>query len=73
MNIAFTQLQYWPSTQREHAVRLLLVLAERQRGVTTLYISKDGERMVTYVRIMLYYDLDIKIVPLEQTEIQEMR
>ena len=54
-------------------MRLLLVLAERQRGVTTLYISKDGERMVTYVRIMLYYDLDIKIVPLEQTEIQEMR
>jgi len=54
-------------------VRLLLVLAERQCGVTTFYISKDGERMVTYIRIMLYCDLGIKIVLLEQTKIQEVQ
>lgn len=59
--------------QREHALRQLLVLAERQCGVTTFYISKDGERMITYIHIMLYYGLDIRIVLLEQTEIQEMR
>jgi hypothetical protein len=54
--------------QREYTVRLLLVLAERQCGVSALCVSKDGERMFTYSSTMLYYDLDIKKVPLEHTE-----
>jgi len=63
MEITFTELQYLRRTQRERAVGLLLVLAERLCGVTTLHISKDGERVVTYSSIMLCYDLDIKKFP----------
>jgi len=60
MEIPFTKLRYLHWTRREHAVRLLLVPAERQCGVTTLYVSKDGERMVTYSSVMLCYVLDTK-------------
>jgi hypothetical protein len=51
----------------------VLVLGERLYGVTTLHISKDGERVVTYSSIMLCCDVDIKKFPLEHAEIQEMR